>query len=132
MNLNETAVGIIIHLIVPLIGLGLYIKLLHSMKEKEIEQPPSKELFILFATYGGLLLIILTTLFWAWSGMASLGFFYLLLGAPIVMGIIATSLHIKKELSKYHYWAYKATIWYFAIGPLTLITIFLIATYFEK
>jgi len=58
------------------------------MKKDNIQNKPEVELFMIFATYGGLLLVILTELFWKWSGMASLGTFYLILGAPIVMGLI--------------------------------------------
>ena len=79
------------------------------------------DLFFIFSTYGGLLMVTLTALFWKWSGMASLGTFYLILGAPIVMGIIGYRNHKNKELSKYHMLTYKTGLLYFLIAPLILL-----------
>jgi len=132
MDLKEGLAAVLIHLVIPLSGLIYYYILYNKMKDEEIEHPPFKEIFILFATYGGLLLVILTTFFWFWSGMASLGFFYLLIGAPIVLGFIGTSLNTKKEISPYHYWSYKAAVWYFAIGPLSLLVLFLVVNHLEN
>jgi hypothetical protein len=89
MATKEVIVFIAIHLIVPLIGLIGFLYVVRKIKQNQIEEAPVFELFIVFATYGGLLLVTLTTLFWFWSAMASLGTFYLIIGAPIIMGIIA-------------------------------------------
>ena len=132
MDFMEIFWGIFIHLAIPLAGLFIYLRLLKQIKAEEIIEAPKKELFVIFATYGGLVLVILTTFFWIWSGMASLGFFYLLIGAPILMGIIASRLKPNKEISKYHYWAYKSSIWYFAIGPFSLLVLFLVINYLEN
>ncbi|RYY19449.1 MAG: hypothetical protein EOO04_21985 [Chitinophagaceae bacterium] len=91
------------------------------MKTENIANPPALELFIIFSTYGGLLLVILTTYFWQWSGMASLGTFYLILGAPIAMGAIAYRTKQAKTMSKYHYWTYISAIFYFAIAPVAIL-----------
>ena len=74
------------------------------MTRDKISNPPTMELFAVFATYGGLVLVVLTTFFWKWSGMASLGMFYLILGAPIVMGVIAYRQYKTRQKSKYHKW----------------------------
>lgn len=132
MNIKEVIIGVLIHLIIPLIGLFFYFKLIKQMELEEIEETPKKEFFVIFATYGGLLLVILTTFLWVWSGMATLGFVYLLIGAPIVLGIIASRLKSKIEISKYHNWAYKSSIWYFAIGPATLIVLLVVINYLES
>ncbi|NMM50785.1 hypothetical protein [Marinigracilibium pacificum] len=80
--------AIFIYLIIPFTGLMYYLGLKRKMKAQEIPAPPAIELFIIFTTYGGLLLVTLTTLFWKWSAMASLGTFFLILVAPVIMGII--------------------------------------------
>lgn len=97
------------------------------MKKQDIPNAPTAELFIIFSTYGGLLLVVLTTLFWLWSGMASLGVFYLILAAPIIMGIIAYRHRKTRTISKYHNWTYISGLLYFVIAPVTFIVLFLVS-----
>ena len=113
MTIAEIIIALTIHLLLPLIGLFYFIRLRTRMKKEEIQNAPIIELFIIFATYGGLLLVTLTTLIWKWSGMASLGTFYLILGAPVAMGIIAYRHRKKKNDTKYHKWTYLSGILYF-------------------
>jgi hypothetical protein len=80
------------------------------------------EYFIAFANCGNLLLIILTGLFWYWSGMASLGAFYSLAATP-VMGIIAYRYYKRRSISKYHKWLYLLAIGYI----ITMILIYIYA-----
>jgi glucose uptake protein GlcU len=119
MNATEIIIALTIHLILPLTGLFYFLRLKKQLKNENIPNPPTTELFIIFSTYGGLLLVVLTTLFWQWSGMASLGAIYLILVAPIVMGIIAYRHRQTKTISKYHYWTYLSGLLYFAIAPVT-------------
>jgi len=119
MTTIEIITAIIIHLLVPIVGLLSYILLIRKIKMEKINNPPNIDFFLIFATYGGLILVMLTTVFWKWSGMASLGTFYLIIGGPIVMGIIAYRNYRNKGLSKYHMLAYKAGLFYFLITPLT-------------
>ena len=119
MTSLEILTAIIIHLLVPFVGLLSFIFLIRKIKMEKINNPPIIDFFLIFATYGGLLLVMLTTFFWKWSGMASLGAFYLILGGPIVMGAIAYRNYKNKGLSKYHMLAYKAGLFYFLITPLT-------------
>jgi membrane protein insertase Oxa1/YidC/SpoIIIJ len=128
----EILTAIFIHLVVPLIGLGLFIKLRNRMTKEEINNPPTIELFIIFATYGGLLLVTLTSLFWTWSGLASLGTFYLILGAPLIMGIIAYRNYKLRRDSKYRDWTFKSGILYFIITPITLAVLFFILDRLER
>ena len=121
MTISETIIAVIIHLAIPLTGLLVYIGMVRKMKNEKISTPPIIDLFLAFATYGGLLLVILTTLFWKWSGMASLGSFYLILVAPIIMGIISYKNYKNKKLSIYHLWVYKTGLSYFLIAPLTFL-----------
>ena len=120
MTTIEIIIAITIHLVIPLTGLLIYLGLVRKMKKEKITDPPTIDLFLIFSTYGGLLLVTLTTLFWKWSGMASLGAFYLILVAPVIMGVIAFINYKKKELSIYHLRIYKAGQLYFLITPMTL------------
>jgi len=123
--MKENIIFLIIYLIIPLIGLLFFLKLERQMKIKNIHNRPTIELFIIFATYGGLVLVILTELFWQWSGMASLGTFYLILAAPIVMGVIVyRNWHIR-TISKYHSWVNILGLTYVVIVPVITIMLFL-------
>lgn len=123
MTSTEIVMAVAIHLVIPLTGLLIYLRLIRKIKREKVEKPPAIDLFLTFATYGGLLLVTLTTLFWKWSGIASLGSFYLILGSPIVMGIIVYRNYKNKQLSQYHLWMYKTGLLYFIIAPLTLLTL---------
>ena len=97
MTINEIISAVLIHLLIPLTGLLFYLRLIKLIKKENIENPPTVDLFFIFSTYGGLLLVTLTVLFWKWSGLASLETYYFILGAPIVMGIIGYRNHKNKE-----------------------------------
>jgi hypothetical protein len=101
-------------------------------EKEDIQNAPVIELFVIFATYGGLLLVSLTALIWKWSGMASLGTFYLILGAPIAMGIISYRLRKTKKTSKYHKWTYLLGILYFVIAPVLFLILYLVIENLEK
>jgi hypothetical protein len=125
MTIKEIIVAVIIHLIIPTVGIFLYLKLIAKMKSDNIIHPPILEFFIIFATYGGLLLVMLTSIFWKWSGLASLGIFYLILGAPILLGFIAYQQFQKRKISKYHNWAFQTSILYYVIAPSLALIIYL-------
>ena len=118
-------IALIVYFIIPLAGLLLFLRLKNRMKNEHIQNAPITELFIIFATYGGLLLILLTSLIWPldWSGMASLGCFYLILGAPIIMGIIAYRHRQSKNISRYHNWIFLSGLLYFITAPVTFMTL---------
>lgn len=122
----DTVIALIIHLLVPAIGIGLYLWLLSKMSDENITNPLIIELFIVFATYGGLLIVILTSLFWEWSGLASLGTFYLIIGGPIAMGLIAYLNYKRRKESKYHKWTFLSGLLYFIVAPLSFAILFLI------
>lgn len=121
MTTTDTLIVLIIYLIIPLLGIGLLIKLLNQIKKDKTASPPSIDFFIIFFNYGGLLTTILTSLLWEWSGLASVGAFYLITVAPILMGIIAYKNRPSKDVSKYYNLAYKAGVSYFAFGIIMLL-----------
>ena len=105
----ELVRAILVNFVVPLAGLKVFLSLRERMLEQQIERPPVIPLFIIFATYGGLLVVVLTVLFWRWSGMASLGLFYLVLVAPIAMTVLAIILYRQRRLSSYHFASFVAS-----------------------
>ena len=124
MTFQDIAIAVTIHLIIPTIGLMVFLKLVAKMKI-EMQYPPILEYFVIFTTYGGLLLVILTSIFWKWSGLASLGTFYLILGAPILLGFIAYQQFKKRKKSKYNDWAFLICALYYVIIPLIGLIIYL-------
>lgn len=126
MELKKIIIGLLIHLVVPLVGLLCFINLKRKMKNENIEKSLIFQLLIIFATYGGLLIILLTTLFWEWSGLASLGTFYLVFCAPLLMVLIAQKQRKVKINSKYNKLIYYSGILYFIIAPLMFTILFLI------
>jgi hypothetical protein len=108
-------VASLIYLVVPLAGLKFYLFLCQRMKDREIPSPPIVPLFLIFATYGGWLTVLLTTVFGAWSGMATLGLAYLVLLAPVLMLILAFLLFRQRKLSSYHYSTFVSSSAYFVL-----------------
>ncbi|RPD46964.1 hypothetical protein DNI29_12450 [Hymenobacter sediminis] len=78
---------------------------------KQTVEVPAWQLLVVMSTYGGLLMILLTGLFWTWSGMASLGTFYLILGAPFLVLFTAIST-VRQQNSLYHRWIFRASAAY--------------------
>jgi len=115
--------GIIINFLPPLIGLVYFVMLCGDMKSEKIEDPPVLPLFVTFFNYGGLLMVFITSQFWQWSGMASLGSLYLITGAPVSMAIVAYAQYRKQHISGYHRWAYYMAVAYFVVAPVTIIAL---------
>lgn len=125
--MEDGFLALIIYLVLPLVGLLYFIKTNRTMHEDGVVNGPSMEMFIIFATYGGLLLVSLTTIFWKWSGLASLGFFYLILAAPILMTIISVRHRKTRKTSKYHRFVFLSSLLYFAVTPLIIWLLLLIS-----
>jgi hypothetical protein len=107
------AIGV--NFLVPLLGAMAFVFLCRLMRQTQIQSPPFFAYFILFATFGGWLMVCLTTLFWKWSGMASLGVFFLILVAPFVTAGAAFNLRSRRVISRFHWSAYAASIAYSAL-----------------
>lgn len=105
----------------PPIGIAAYLFVVRKMRKEQIAKPPIKELFIIFATYGTLLIISLISINNDWSGAASLGAFYLLIVAPILLFSIAYLRFRERKLSVYHRWTFWVSVSYFIVFPVILI-----------
>lgn len=104
-----------IHVLVPAAGVVLFFWLVSRMFERQIENPPVFSLFIIFATWGSLLVLILTRFFLYWSGMSTVGLLYLVFLAPIVMFAIAVRCYLERKLSRFHMGALVASISYIPV-----------------
>ena len=57
----------------PIGGLALYARICRRMAAEGVAAPPTIPLFMVFASYGAVLLFAVSELFGEWSGMHSLG-----------------------------------------------------------
>jgi hypothetical protein len=123
VSLSKIIAAIGVNLVIPLLGVIAYGLLCRRMWRMQIASPPFLSYFILFATFGGWLMVLLTALFWEWSGMASLGVFYLVLIAPFLTAFLAWKLNGRRALSGFHQSAFVASISY---SCLIVVAIFLL------
>jgi len=107
-------IPIFIYFILPLTGLAVYIKLAMKM-QWETDDPPYFSMFFLFYLYGGIFVMILTSLFWKVSGMVSILAFFLMLAGPVISIIIAVCNIKKKNDSIYHKWIFYSAVFYTVI-----------------
>jgi hypothetical protein len=117
---------LVIYFLIPAVGFGLYESLCSRMNALNTPDPPRLALAILFGTYGGWLLVVLTEMFWFWSGLASLGTIYLIAVAPIVLGLLAVQLYPKRTLSRFHKLAFVASVGYVAIPLMAIACAFVV------
>jgi hypothetical protein len=75
-------------------------------------------LWFLVLTYGGFFLILASTLARTWSAVASLITFYLVLVAPILMGVVAYKSRRARLVSTPHRLVFYAAAGYFMALPL--------------
>jgi hypothetical protein len=120
MPVSKVIAVIGVNILIPLLGVIVFVLLCRRMRRTHIQSPPFFYYFILFATYGGWLMVFFTALFWEWSGMASLGVFYLVLIAPFVTAGVAFSLRGCYALSVFHRVAYIASMVYSGLMVVTL------------
>lgn len=125
MNVIRIIESIIIYLVLPSLGIYSYILLIRKMKREKINNLPTLEYLILYFTYGGLLTVLLTSIFSIWSGLASIGTLYLLLLAPIILAYNSYKMFKKRSESKYHKMAFILSALYFLIVPTIVVLIYL-------
>ena len=113
-------VPILIYLVIPILGLLLYQQVCTVMDRRKVREAPRVVLAILFATYGGWLLVLLTSWLWYWSGLASLGLLYLVVVAPVLSVGFGLYLYPKRKASAFHSAAFLASAGY-AIVPIAVV-----------
>lgn len=122
---SEFVLGVFIPLVLILLGVYTYYILITKMKNQGIKLIPWLSWLILFINYGGLLLVSLTSIFWTWSGMASIGVMYLVIIAPLLMSSIAFEMRIKKNDNVYNRRLFRLALLYLLIMPLVLYFLFI-------
>lgn len=118
--ITELFTLVFIHLILPIAGIVAYIRLLRKMRREQVSDIPKISLFMLFFIYGSVLTVILTGLFWKWSGMSSLGLAFLTFVAPIIFSIIAWQQRNHTGISSYHLILYRMALVYL-VGEAVLV-----------
>ena len=113
-------IPIAIYVLVPFGGLRLYQTVDARMDRMNVPDPPRVVLGILFFNYGGLLLVILTDIFWYWSGLASLGVLYLIAVAPVILAGTTAGLYLKRNVSGFHKLAFAGSVAYVILSLVAL------------
>jgi hypothetical protein len=96
----------VIYFIIPACGLVLFLVVRASAARRGIGDAPVRTIFLLFVSYGGLLLILLTDWLWYWSGMASLGVAFLIFVATPTLLLQTIRLWRVRRSSSYHFTAW--------------------------
>lgn len=112
MTIIELTKGIVIHIVVPLVGVAFFLALCFRMRKARIPSPPFVPWFIIFFSVGGWLLIALTVFFWKWSGLASIGFVFLVLVVPWITAGAAWRLRGRRLISSFHRFAFLGGVTY--------------------
>jgi hypothetical protein len=115
---HGTAVGVLINLGVPFIGIAAFLELRGRIAS---DVPLQVAFFFVFAHYGAFLVLVLTGIFWYMSGMAALGAMYLPTVGVVVMLVTAFLLGPIRSRSKYHLSAF----WLAAVYPLLMASVVL-------
>jgi hypothetical protein len=120
MNASELIPGLFIHLVVPLAGLIWYVKLCRQLRKQGAPTGLSKQLFIIFLCWGGVLLELLTAMLWQWSGLAAVGMFFLVFVAPVLLFFVTLGLKRQKPQFRAERIALYACYGYYALIILGL------------
>src|ERR1043166_7845048 len=130
MTLSEVIRTVLIHLVTPASGVAAYIWLCVHMHKRDISDPPYLAYFFLFFVLGGWLMIVLTALFWYWSGMASVGGLFLAFISPFIGAVFAVLLYGDRSASAFHRWAFRICVVYtFATVALDAVWLTLTSYY---
>jgi hypothetical protein len=94
------------------------------MSAAAVSDPPIGRLLVIFVAYGGWLLVLLTGLFWYWSGAATLGLAYLVLLAPALMIWVAVRTQAERDRSSFHRLTFQAA----AVYPPAVLVVVVLGT----
>ncbi len=125
-------IGVTLNLLLLLAGFICYSSIVRKMRSQAINRPPTISLFIIFVTYGALLLVLLTNLFCKWSEMEVIGLVYLGACAPTMMFGIALKFEAKGDLSTFHAWTYRLAVAYNAVAAPVLYILWLLTKWRVK
>lgn len=120
--MGELLPAFLVYIVTPAAGLIAFLLLIRRIRRGTSDKVLELSYFLLFFALGGWLLIALTAEFLDWSGMASLGMFYLVLAAPFLSTVAAWKLRNQRGRSHFHLFAF----W----GHVALTTTILVTTSF--
>ena len=126
MPLYQILIALFIHVLTPIAGIACFILVSRRARREGASRLLQAELFFLFTLYGGWLLVLLTSLLWEWSGMASLGAIFLLFIAPFALAPIALHLWRSRNSSLIHLRAFQAAIGYYPLLFLSVGAVYLL------
>jgi hypothetical protein len=106
---------ILVCVVIPLVGVVFYAWLCRTMTKRDIPEPPYITYFFLFVHAGIWFLLFFTAFLWGWSGMSSIGLFYLMFISPFPAGAFAFVLHGVRKDSAFHRWAFRISAGYAVI-----------------
>ena len=106
MTLGQLLSLLLVFLAIPAAGVCLYAWLCVRMCKRDIPEPPYGTYFFLFAHGGIWFLLMLTDVLWGWSGMSSLGAFYLMFVSPFPAVVLVFTLYDVRHESTFHRWAF--------------------------
>ena len=118
-------IPLLIYLAVPALGLWAYVRIARQIASAGEPAWVGLVYFALFVCWGGALLVVLTGLLWSWSGMASLGMFFLVLAAGPAFLLLTLWLLRHRRLSSWRagaFWgsASFAALWLAFAIPFTI------------
>ena len=95
--------GFILYCMLPLLGVGGLGWLWLKMEQAKVPDPPYGGLLVVFATYGALLLIVVTGIFrLPWSGMHTVGLLGLVFVMTWLLPLLGHWLVRNRSASAYH------------------------------
>lgn len=114
----QMIIPVILYVIFPLAGLTGLRRLVQLMHREQITAPPVLGYAWLFFCVGGWLLIGLTKILWYWSGMATLGLFFLIFASPLLTLMILLIHGTRANQSVYHRFCFWATLGYLGVSSI--------------
>jgi hypothetical protein len=121
LPIPEWLLFLLIHLVVPVAGIVLYVWLCRRLYRHGESPTVLLLLFPLFCCWGGVLLVALTGLFWYWSGMASLGTFFLLFASPFIFLPATIALRRSTRRSAVSEAAWYSCLFYYVVVGSALV-----------
>ena len=117
----------LLFVVLPVTGIYFFRKVRKKMISDNVSNPPVIEYYLVFISYTLLAFIVFKSLAFpdSWSAMESVATFYLIVGAPIAMAVIAFKHRESRQLSNYHKWAFLSGLLYFIVAPIMFGLIFL-------
>lgn len=121
-----------VFLLPVIIWLTIYQLILWRMRKQQISSIPHKSILSLLFIYGGIALEVLTGMLEMYSGMSSLGLLFLIIGAPIICGIVIWANKDNAKLSVYHRAILFAARFYLVVEAILIVFYIIILGIYQK